>query len=93
MNNYRLTAMLLAPSESGYRDVETITTYNSIDDAIEKGDRDTAIALLLEFSVDSDNISRFDCEDDYFLDSDLDGVYLYKRVVMMDFEIEDLLFN
>ena len=80
MNLYRLVAMLLAPSESGYRDFETITIYNIIDDAIEKGDRETAIELLLEYAVDSDNITHFDCEETYVLDSDLDGLYLYKKL-------------
>jgi hypothetical protein len=80
MKMYRLIAMLLAPSDAGYNDAKTTAIYNTIDKCIELGDRDTAIGLLLNFSVDSDNITRFDCNETYVLDADLDGVYLYKRL-------------
>jgi hypothetical protein len=72
--------MLLAPSDAGYNDAKTTAIYNTIDKCIELGDRDTAIGLLLNFSVDSDNITRFDCNETYVLDADLDGVYLYKKL-------------
>lgn len=80
MNHYRLIAMLLAPSESGYTDAETTAIYNTIDKSIGLGDRDTAIGLLLNYKVDSDNITRINCNETYVLDTDLDGVYLYKKL-------------
>ena len=80
MNHYRLIAMLLAPSESGYTDAETTAIYNTMDKCIEVGDRDTAIGLLMNFPVDSDNIERWDSTETYLLDADLDGVYLYKKL-------------
>ena len=80
MNHYRLIAMLLAPSESGYQDAETTAVYNTIYKCTEVGDRDTAIGLLLNYKVDSDNITRMDCNEMYVLDADLDGVYLYKKL-------------
>ena len=80
MKMYRLIAMLLAPSESGYNDEKTVAIYNTIDAMIENGERDIAIGLLLNFPVDSDNITRFDSNENYILDADLDGVYLYKKL-------------
>ena len=80
MKMYRLIAMLLAPSESSYNDEKTVAVYNTIDAMIESGERDIAIGLLLNFPVDSDNITRFDSNENYILDADLDGIYLYKKL-------------
>lgn len=80
MKMYRLIAMLLAPSESGYNDEKTVAIYNTINKIIESEERDIAIGLLLNFPVDSDNITRFDSNETYILDADLDGVYLYKKL-------------
>lgn len=80
MNKYQLIAMLLAPCESSYKDEETIKMYNTIEQMIEQGHEGIAIGLLLNYPVDSDNITHFDCKKPYVLDADLDGVYLYKKL-------------
>lgn len=80
MNTYRLIAGLCSPSESSYNDKETIAVYETINKCMELGNREIAIGLLLNYPLDSDNITRFDCTETYVLDADLDGVYLYKKL-------------
>jgi len=80
MKMYRLIAGLCPPSEYSYKDKETIAVWETINQCIDMGERDTAIALLLNYQLDSDNITHFDCSETYVLDADLDGVYLYKRM-------------
>ena len=88
MNNFRLTHMLLSPCKEGYEDFETKLDYYALQEAINCNDDEFAKVVFSKYELlppfESDNYTQSNADQDYLLDADADGVYMYTRVSAND---------
>lgn len=75
MSNYRLIGMILHP-EGNYDNPDSIADYNVI-----SKNEDNAVELLRDkYFVESDVTESFPLDDEYVIDEDGDGFYLFEKI-------------
>lgn len=81
-SKYQLIAMLLQP-KGNYSQEECpmeYAYYNAVEMAYDCGHIDIAEKILSKFAVDSDHFMHFESSEDFYVNADKDGFYLFKRI-------------